>query len=103
MTNNLIKEEITSDAIPKAAEVLMLLPEASGLEVALNIYLQSYEDASGSFHATSRHICINIISILVALILKLHFFSYVLTYINAPTKQSLNAQVSLCGRFENKI
>lgn len=37
VTNNSIKEEITSDAIPKAAEVFMLLPEATGLEIELNI------------------------------------------------------------------
>lgn len=35
VTNNSIKEEITFDTIPKAAEVLMLLP--TGLEIALNI------------------------------------------------------------------
>lgn len=37
VTNNSIKEEITFDLIPKAAEIFMLLPEASGLEIALNI------------------------------------------------------------------
>lgn len=37
VTNNSIKEEITFDTIPKAAEVLMLLPETTGLEIALNI------------------------------------------------------------------
>lgn len=37
VVDNSIKEDITSDRIPKAAEVLMLLPETTGLEIVLNI------------------------------------------------------------------
>lgn len=43
-------------------------------------YLHLYEDASDNFHAISRHICINVILILAALILKLQFL-FLHTYI----------------------
>lgn len=102
VTNNSIKEGIAFDTIPRAAEALMLLSEATGLEIVqmqtLFSLIQKCQGQHSCYFKTYFYkYHFNVSSISFEITILVH------TYLNKCMHPLNRAFVLMCGRFENTV